>query len=133
MIDAAIPNAAVGGHPNGLGRIHAADGTWSGYVALSALMPAIPAGALLVLRPVPDQAATVAEHQSDAPDKGIDLGSLAKVVVISYAPVADGRDLLVTVSSGPHAGTRGWTYAIQTSLSGHSSATVFHLPEGTKH
>jgi hypothetical protein len=99
--------------------IHAVDGSWKGYAAITAVYPLIPAGTTLTLKPIASMArASIANERNAGPDGGTDIGTSATVKVISFKPTSMDRDLLVTVESGPHAGLRGWTFLVQTLIAG---------------
>ena len=99
--------------------IHAADGSWKGYAAITAVYPLIPTGTTLTLKPLASMSrASIANDRKAGPEGGTDIGTSATVKVVSFKPTSMDRDLLVTVESGPHAGLRGWTFLVQTLIAG---------------
>ena len=99
--------------------IHAVDGSWKGFAAITAIYPLIPTGTPLTLKPLASMArASIANERNTGPDGGTDIGTSATVKVISFKPTSIDRDLLVTVESGPHTGLRGWTFLVQTLVAG---------------
>jgi hypothetical protein len=99
--------------------IHAVDGSWKGYAAITAVYPAIPTGTTLTLKPIALMPrASIANDRSIGPEGGTDIGTSATVKVTSFKPTSFNRDLLVMVESGSHAGLRGWTFSVQTLIAG---------------
>ncbi len=119
VIDSIVnEGAACDQHRTVLG-VHAVDGSWKGYAAITAVYPLIPTGTVLTLKPIQSmQRASIANERNAGPDGGTDIGSSATVKVVSFKPTSFDRDLMVTVLSGPHAGLRGWTFLVQTLVAG---------------
>jgi hypothetical protein len=131
VVDATLPGGPACDQRTAVVRVHAADGSWHGYTGIGSVEPAIPAGALLAMHPANGQAATIAASRNADSTAGIDLGSSTTVKVVKFAVDSSERDLLVTVVSGPNAGKRGWTYAVQAAAHG-APANVLLCPPGAK-
>lgn len=99
-------------------RIRAADRSWSGYTGATTMIPAIPAGAVLMLTPQPNERLTLASKQISGPDNGIDLGARARARVLHFVPAADVRELFVMIVSGSHPGASGWVYEHTATIDG---------------
>ena len=119
VIDSIVNEGATCDQHRTLLGVHAVDGSWKGYAAITAVYPLIPTGTVLTLKPIQSmQRASIANERNAGPDGGTDIGSSATVKVVSFKPTSFDRDLMVTVESGPHAGLRGWTFLVQTLVAG---------------
>jgi len=125
VIDSIVPEGATCDQARALLGIHAADGSWKGYAGSGAVYPLIPTGTLLTLKRFDTMHATIANDRSVNQYGGTDVGNSATVKFISFKPSSFGRDLLVTVESGPHAGLRGWTFLAQTLVAGKDAYRIF--------
>jgi hypothetical protein len=125
VIDSIVNEGATCDQHRTVLGIHAADGSWKGYAAITAVYPLIPTGTILTLKPTSTmRRASIANERSVEPDGGTDVGSSATVKVVSFKPLTFDRDLVVTVDSGPHAGLRGWTFVVQTSIAGKETDVI---------
>jgi len=115
VIDSIVNEGAKCDQHRTLLGVHAVDGSWKGYAAITAVYPLIPTGTILTLKPLQSmQRASIANASHVGVEGGTDIGTSATVKVISFKPTSFDRDLLVTVESGSHAGLRGWTFLVQT-------------------
>ena len=125
VIDSIVNEGATCDQHRTLLGIHAVDGSWKGFAAITAVYPLIPTGTVLTLKPIQSmQRASIANERSVGPEGGTDIGSSAMVKVVSFKPLTFDRDLVVTVESGPHAGLRGWTFVVQTSIAGKETDVI---------
>ena len=109
-------------------KVRANDRSFRGYTALGVLVPQIPAGVAVTLKPGESEKITIAQSQHAELDNGTDLGPHATAVTLRFDPaIADGRDLLVRVTSGKMAGKTGWLYARQAYVNGTQAINVLTL------
>jgi hypothetical protein len=125
VIDSIVNERATCDQHRTLLGIHAVDGSWKGYAAITAVYPLIPTGTVLTLKAISSMPrASIAKDRSLNPNDGTDIGASATVKVVSFKPTSFDRDLLVTVESGPHAGLRGWTWLVQTLIAGKETDVI---------
>ena len=101
-------------------KVHAADGSVTGYIALELLNPAIPSGIDITLKRDSGGPIKLAPAPSDEYGVGLTFPDGTHARVLRYDPKADNHDLLVLITSGPHAGKSGWVYTYNA-----------YLPDGT--
>jgi hypothetical protein len=114
-----IEGLADGGYPcdhSTQVHVRAADGSWSGYVSVDAVEPAVPHGTLLKVERFAEDPQPFGTRRSVDKDPGI--ASDATVRVDGFDPKAPDRvrDTRVTVTSGAHVGKNGWVLLYDTIL-----------------
>lgn len=111
VIDAIITaSAGVGA----IAKVHAENGTFAGYTAVTELLPRIPRGVMVTLAPAANETLTISSSQTAELGTGLDLGSRAAAVTLRFDPKNDDkRDLFVRVATGNYAGRTGWLFARQ--------------------
>jgi hypothetical protein len=111
---------------SGLAKIHAVDGSFQGYIALTALSPQIPHGVTVRLRPAAGQQLTLSPSQSANVGQGLFLDASIGATTIDYDPaISSGRDLRVRIEVGKFAGKVGWIYSRQAYVAGDFPINVF--------
>jgi hypothetical protein len=96
----------AGGITMALVRIHAADGSWSGYTELMAIHPVIPKGTVIQFKRVGNETLRLGAIQQS--NDGANLGDNVTVRLVKYDASTADADLYVTVLSGQYAGRSGW-------------------------
>jgi hypothetical protein len=113
VIDSIIPaTRSVGA----IAKVQARDGTFHGYTAVAALVPAVPHGVPVTLEAsaASREPLTISPDQSADLGSGFDLGVHAAATTMRFDPAnANKRDLFVRVDSGRYRGRRGWIFARQ--------------------
>jgi hypothetical protein len=109
-IDTIVPATSSFG---AIAKIHAQNGAFRGYTAVGELLPQIPSGVAVTLKPAANEHLTISDKPSAELDSGLALGAKASAVTIRFDPASDERDLLVRITSGPNAGKTGWLFARQ--------------------
>lgn len=114
VIDAIVPATASFG---AIAKVHAQNGAFAGYTAVTELLPPIPHGVAVTLEPAANETLTISTNQSAELGVGLQLGTQAAAVTMRFDPAnSDKRDLLVRVKSGKYAGRKGWLFARQAFL-----------------
>lgn len=120
VIDGIVPSGKPCTNETSL-KVHAANGSWKGYVGINAVQAPIPAGTLLELntsrQPEMSEMFGVQRNVDKDPGRAID----ATLRVIRFDPKTNDpsgstRDTFVTVTSGSRAGSQGWVFASATTL-----------------
>lgn len=111
VIESIVPATASFG---AIARVRAQNGSFAGYTAVTELLPPIPRGVAVTLRPAANETLTISSNQNAELDNGLNLGPRACAVTVRFDPKnADKRDLLVHVTRGKYAGKTGWLFARQ--------------------
>lgn len=124
VIDSVIPATRSLG---AIAKLHARDGTFHGYTAVAALMPAIPHGVPVTLEAstASRETLTISTDQSAELGSGSNLGVRAAATTMRFdSASADKRDLFVRVDSGKYRGRRGWIFARQAFYDGRPLDTL---------
>jgi hypothetical protein len=115
VIDAIIPTTGIGA----IAKLHAENGAFAGYTALTELLPRVPSGVAVTLAPAADENLTISSSRIAELGMGLDLGPRVPAVTVRFDPAGDDeRDLLVRVTAGKHAGRTGWLFARQAFVGG---------------
>jgi hypothetical protein len=116
IVDSIVPATAGFG---AVAKLHAENGAFAGYTAVTELLPRIPSGVTVTLAPAADETLTTSANQRADLGAGLDLGARVSAVTLRFDPANDDkRDLLVRVTGGKFAGRTGWLFARQAFVGG---------------
>jgi hypothetical protein len=116
MVDTVIKGGVSPDNPSGepFVKLHASNGSWSGYTQATLLEARIPIGTVLVTKTEGNEHPKLHSHQDSDLNEGIDLDEGTKVKVLHYYPETDNYNIYVEVISGQHAGQNGWLLTMDT-------------------
>jgi hypothetical protein len=107
VIDSTFPSGKC--DEKTLVEIHSVSGKkWHGFAAISAMYPLIPPDTILKIKANDSSHLTISSDRKAAENSGTDLGASATIKIVAFEPTYEAREILATIVSGPHAGTRGW-------------------------
>lgn len=93
--------------------LHADDGKWKGYTGADvSIYPRIPIGAHLTLDTKSNAQEKLNSSQTADDGPTLDLGATVKV--LKYEPTTRDDNIYVQVTSGSHAGSKGWLVYLTT-------------------